>query len=71
MIFLSGDKTFYPALRTQGEYCLSAYGGNYCLTWNWKPKEVCFTVILRSLFGILDTVDYGCQTLKGSILFKQ
>jgi len=67
VISLSYSQTFYPALRTQGEYCLSANGGNYCLKWNWKPKEVCFTVTLRNTY-IPPTVDYGCQTLEGSIL---
>lgn len=57
-------------MRTQGESCSTSYVNYYCLRWNWRPKEVCFTVFGRTFIPSLQEsqIDYGCQTLVGSIL---
>jgi hypothetical protein len=64
----SGESVIFPAMRTQGEKCRNSNGSSFCLRWDWRPKEVCFTVFGRAPAQASQKGYYGCQTLVGSIL---
>ena len=56
------------SMRTQGEHCRDSNGARFCLRWDWRPKEVCFTVFGTAPLQASQKGYYGCQTLVGSIL---